>query len=132
MPARTLSKCALPTCLALAIRRGRCAVHAQEADQSRGGSAARGYDREWRRLRARFLRERCARCDDRPVVTCECGGTGLANAFCRDCLRGGKIVLAREVHHVESVRVAPHRRLDATNLMGLCKPCHQKRTARGE
>ncbi|MBM3763537.1 MAG: hypothetical protein FJW36_25305 [Acidobacteria bacterium] len=27
---------------------------------------------------------------------------------------------------------APARRLDRSNLMALCKPCHSRRTARGE
>jgi 5-methylcytosine-specific restriction protein A len=29
-----------------------------------------------------------------------------------------------EVHHKVSVRIAPHRRLDPTNVIALCHPCH--------
>lgn len=30
-----------------------------------------------------------------------------------------------EVHHKVSVRIAPHRRLDPTNVVALCHPCHR-------
>lgn len=39
---------------------------------------------------------------------------------------------ANEVHHVAKIADAPERRLDSTNLMGLCKACHSARTSRGE
>ena len=32
---------------------------------------------------------------------------------------------AAEVHHKQSVRIAPHRRLDPTNVVALCHPCHR-------
>jgi 5-methylcytosine-specific restriction protein A len=45
--------------------------------------------------------------------------------FCEDC--GG---FANEVHHIVKLRDGGTH--DPSNLLALCKPCHQKRTARGE
>ena len=36
---------------------------------------------------------------------------------------------SREVDHIIPVRVAPHRRLDPTNVRALCSPCHVTITA---
>lgn len=60
------------------------------------------YDWPWRRLRKRHLAQHpwCVRCGARGV----------------------------DVDHVVPVRVAPHRRLDPTNLQTLCHPCHSKVT----
>lgn len=82
-------------------------AHAKaEADKRRPTPAARGYDEAWRALRAEVLRERpwC----ERPG----CGSTDRLN-----------------VHHVVSIRRAPHRRLDRTNLQVLCHACHSRHTA---
>jgi len=64
----------------------------------------RGYDREWRAIRARHLSDRpaCARCGSRTRL------------------------------HVDHVR--PHRgidalRLDPANLQTLCVSCHSRKTA---
>ncbi|WP_244396197.1 HNH endonuclease [Afipia carboxidovorans] len=32
--------------------------------------------------------------------------------------------------HIESIRRAPHRRLDVTNLQSMCAVCHGRKTAR--
>lgn len=63
-------------------------------DATRPSAAARGYDAEWRRLRAEHLD---------------------ANPLCVRC--GAPAIVA---DHVVSVRRAPHRRLDPTNLQSLC------------
>jgi 5-methylcytosine-specific restriction protein A len=69
-------------------------------------AAARGYDGDWRRLRAAVLR-------DEPT--------------CRLCRRAP----ATEVDHIVSFRgVADPLRLARSNLRPVCKPCHRSRTAR--
>ena len=35
----------------------------------------------------------------------------------------------QHVDHIETVEAAPHRRLDWSNLQGLCHPCHNRLTA---
>lgn len=42
------------------------------------------------------------------------------------------ITPATEVHHVVKVKHDRSRRLDPTNVLALCGPCHDARTAKGE
>jgi hypothetical protein len=63
------------------------------------------YDHQWDRLAKRHLRIH-------PV----CAVTGCGKP-------------AKHVDHVVPVAVAPHRRLDPTNLQGLCHACHNRLTA---
>ncbi|WP_299939429.1 HNH endonuclease signature motif containing protein [uncultured Nitratireductor sp.] len=67
-------------------------------DARRPNARKRGYDREWEKARAEYL---------------------AAYPFCRRC--GAKADL---VDHIIPIRKAPHRRLDRTNFMALCTPCH--------
>jgi len=76
------------------------------ADAARGTPAQRGYDKEWYQLRHAFLQ--------RHPLCCVCGAK------------------ATHVDHIVSVREAPHRRLDPTNLRSMCGPCHSRRTARDQ
>jgi 5-methylcytosine-specific restriction endonuclease McrA len=69
----------------------------------------RGYDDDWRALRNAHL---------------------LAEPFCRRCAQLGKETRAAMVDHIEPVRLAPHRRLDPTNLQSLCWPHHASKTQR--
>jgi 5-methylcytosine-specific restriction endonuclease McrA len=75
-------------------------------ENRRGSASYRGYDDEWRRLRARFLRQH---------LYCEHA----------DCNRR-----AEEVHHKLSVREHPELRLIWSNLMALCRHHHSQVTAR--
>ena len=81
----------------------------REYDQARGTASQRGYDADWRRLRAQVLATR---------RVCEAPGCGSTDRL--------------NVDHIQSVREAPHRRLDPTNLRVLCQPCHSARTARDQ
>lgn len=83
----------------------------REIDERRGNSNERGYDAAWRRFRRRFLSE---------------------FPLCRDCQQNGVLTVATEVHHLVKIRDNPARRLDPSNVIGLCKPCHSKRTMKGE
>ena len=78
----------------------------QTVDAARPSAAARGYDREWAAVRADHL---------------------AANPQCIEC--GAP---ASHVDHIVSIRQAPHRRLDRTNLRSMCHPCHSRRTARDQ
>ena len=46
--------------------------------------------------------------------------------MCEECLRHDRFTAAREVHHVVPIAVDPSRRLDWSNLMAVCRGCHQK------
>jgi 5-methylcytosine-specific restriction endonuclease McrA len=73
-------------------------------DLHRPSPARRGYDGAWRKLRLVIL-------DRDPVCT-------LCHA-----------ALSSVVDHIEPIALAPQRRLDPSNLRGLCKSCHDRRTA---
>lgn len=76
-------------------------------DRARGTAAQRGYDSEWRAFRAGVLKVR------RICETPGCGSSKMLN-----------------LHHVKTMRVAPARRLDPTNVRVLCQVCHSRQTAR--
>lgn len=108
MPSRPPRLCA---CGHLVPAGERCACQVKRAaaararhDASRPSATARGYDADWRALRARFLaaHPRCAVCD----------------------------APAAEVDHVETVAERPDLRLAWSNLRAMCRPCHSRRTAR--
>lgn len=71
----------------------------------RPSSAARGYDADWRALRAAFL---------------------YANPLC--CVPGC-LAHATEADHIVSVRERPDLRLVWDNLRPCCKPHHSRHTA---
>jgi 5-methylcytosine-specific restriction protein A len=106
--------CLQPGCPERAERGGRCVDHARqhEAATKQGNTRRKGeLDRDWQRVRARYLR-------DHPL--CErCSGDGQDE---------GRVVAATEVHHRVDRRVAPHLRLAWANLEALCEPCHAKET----
>lgn len=69
------------------------------------------YDNTWRVVRKHFIAE---------------------HPLCKDCLDEGTVRAAEEVHHIMKANEHPDLRLDANNLMSLCKAHHNLRTARGE
>jgi 5-methylcytosine-specific restriction enzyme A len=81
----------------------------QELDRQRPSAARRGYGPRWRRARAAYL---------------------ARHPLCVRCKAVGRLAPAAVVDHV-----VPHRgdqRLfwDTSNWQGLCKPCHDAKTAR--
>lgn len=70
MPSRPLGPCSYPGCPQLAASHGRCGEHQREQrrafDQARGTASQRGYDAEWRRVRAEVLQAQpfCAQCGE--------------------------------------------------------------------
>jgi 5-methylcytosine-specific restriction protein A len=77
--------------------------------ERRASASARGYDRTWQRLRLMVL---------------------AAEPLCRHCAAAGRATTATEVHHVIPIRDRPDMRLNRSNLVPLCKPCHSVETER--
>ena len=80
----------------------------RKADQRRGSSSSRGYDRRWQQARDAFLAE---------------------HPLCAICERAGRLTAASCVDHV-----IPHRRdlvlfWDQDNWQSLCFACHAVKTA---
>jgi 5-methylcytosine-specific restriction endonuclease McrA len=91
-------------CGALVPAGKRCPRCTKAAERVRGNAAERGYDADWRRVRAQHLAEH---------PWCSVAGCGEP---------------AVEVDHVISVRERPELRLDRGNLRSMCKPHHSART----
>jgi 5-methylcytosine-specific restriction protein A len=107
MPFAPARPCAEPGCPGRCYPgSSRCAehqlAHARQIEAQRASAAQRGYDRDWRKRRAEFLRDNS------------------------DCVMCG--APATEVHH--RVTLAAGGTHDADNLAALCKPCHSRITAR--
>ena len=81
----------------------RDAARKAEFDAKRPNASQRGYGSDWRRLRAEHL---------------------ASHPWCVMCLKAGKRVPAVDVDHIEPIALAPHRRLDPSNLQSLCKHHH--------
>lgn len=77
----------------------------------RGSAASRGYDRQWRKVRAAHL---------------------AREPLCRICKTSGIIEAATVVDHIQPIRERPDLRLDPSNLRSLCKTCHDRLNARQE
>ena len=78
-------------------------------ERGRPSASARGYDRRWRRYRLMYLRE---------------------HPLCVMHERKGQVREATVVDHIK-----PHRNdskifWDLSNLQALCKPCHDRKTAK--
>lgn len=80
-----------------------------QADHRRESATRRGYGADWRRLRLTFLD---------------------ANPLCRFCADTGRVEAATVVDHIITIADRPDLRLDWSNLRPLCKPCHDRHTAR--
>jgi 5-methylcytosine-specific restriction endonuclease McrA len=48
-----------------------------------------------------------------------------ANPLCERCERMGLVVVATEVHHIQKVKDRPDRKYDWSNLMSVCRSCHE-------
>ena len=64
------------------------------------------YDFRWRKLAMRIRGER---------------------PLCEDCDKKGRTTPNEEVHHIVPVSINPKLRLVVSNLVALCKECHDKR-----
>ena len=106
MPMKPLKPCNQQGCPEL-IRDGRyCERHKKEKqkvqDERRGSASERGYDSLWQRARLMYLRQ---------------------HPLCQRCYESGQVMPAVLVHHIQSLSRGG-KRLDFSNLMSLCIPCH--------
>lgn len=74
----------------------------------RPSASARGYGRAWQALRLSHLSR---------------------HPLCGPCADRGLVVEAAEVDHVTPHRGDRRLLMDPANLMGMCKPCHSRKTA---
>ena len=102
------SVCKKPGCPAYAVPgKGYCQKHQAQHNKyidNRDNSNERGYDRQWQKLRAWYIKR---------------------HPLCEKCLTHNILTPVEEVHHIQPVDEAPERRLDPDNLMSLCRSCHQ-------
>lgn len=114
MPHTPLGPCCVRGCPGRAVRRGRCAIHAAEAEarwreahpDQRPSAARRGYGSEWREIRAKVLR--------RQPLCVQCAARGLEEK-------------ATDVDHIIPLRAGGTN--DMGNLRPLCHSCHSRKTA---
>jgi 5-methylcytosine-specific restriction enzyme A len=78
-------------------------------DHARPSAARRGYGPRWRRARAAYL---------------------ARHPLCVLCREAGRLAPATAVDHVVPHRGDPILFWDESNWQGLCKPCHDAKTAR--
>lgn len=118
MPDLALRPCGYPSCAGFASIRGRCKAHAAKAELARGKTTARGYGADWRKLRARKLREQPL-CE----IQTHCG-QGINAA--------APPAMANEVDHKIPIIERPDLRLTWSNLQSACKPCNAAKGGRYE
>lgn len=85
-----------------------CEEHAKVMEQhyekfQRGYSPGKRYGRAWKRIRDRYVHK---------------------HPLCEQCLKEGRYVAVEEVHHI--VPLADGGSNDESNLMSLCRSCHEK------
>lgn len=72
-------------------------------EDNRESAASRGYDGRWAKLRLRYLNR---------------------HPLCERCMSQGSTTLAGVVHHKVPISDGGAR-LDARNLMAVCRECHE-------
>lgn len=75
----------------------------QDNDRYRLTADERGYDKQWRKVRAVKLQN---------------------DPLCEHCAKNNKITIATMVHHVMTINERPDLRLVLDNLESICAPCH--------
>jgi len=114
MPVSAPTPCRHPACGALVkTGAGYCATHRKteqkRIDKARGSSTERGYDSKWRTARAGFLRK---------------------HPLCAACERINRTAAASVVDHITPHKGDKDLFWDRANWQPLCKPCHDRKTAR--
>ena len=92
-------------CRCGAIVRGVCDVCSKGVTVGQRTTAERGYDHRWRLLSERKRTE---------------------SPLCEVCQKDGMVTPATEVHHIVPIARAPQLRLVWSNLVSVCKACHEK------
>lgn len=107
MPMKPKRPCRFPGCPRLTDG-VYCEEHAKLMEQhyekfQRGYSTGKRYGRAWKRISDRYVRK---------------------HPLCEQCLKEGRYVAVEEVHHI--VPLAEGGSNDESNLMSLCRSCHEK------
>lgn len=107
MPRKPKKPCARVGCPNLTEGRY-CEEHQKQVNSAyerfgRNKEHKRYYGTAWKRIRDRHVRE---------------------NPFCEMCRKEGRLVMVEQVHHI--VPLAEGGTHDRSNLMSLCKACHNK------
>ena len=107
MPRKPKRPCAFPGCPNLTDKQY-CERHEKEHNKlynkyERRADVNIKYGRAWRRVRERYV---------------------LAHPLCERCLKQGRMTPVDEVHHI--IPVSQGGTNDESNLMSLCKSCHNK------
>ena len=107
MPRKPKQPCAYPGCPNLSNGRY-CEQHRKLVEKnyeqySRDPAVHKKYGRVWKRIRDSYVK---------------------THPFCEKCFEQGIIVPVEEVHH--KVRISQGGTHDRSNLMSLCKSCHNK------
>ena len=112
MPYKPLRPCNHPGCRELTRERF-CEKHRKERerekDKGRPTAAQRGYDSRWRKARTWYLKR---------------------NPLCVECEKKGKLTPATVIDHVVPHRGDKELFWDMSNWQALCKPCHDRKTAK--
>lgn len=120
MPQLSQRPCAAGHCPSLATPPARyCESHhdmelqvQQRAPDHRASSTKRGYDRDWRTVRAAKLQAAFGFCEAKLA----CAGAPMI------------LRIAVQVHHVQRLASRPDLRLEQGNLMAVCRACHAELT----
>lgn len=107
MPRKPKQPCAYPGCPNLSEGRY-CEKHRKLMEKnyekySRDPAVHKKYGRAWKRIRDNYVK---------------------AHPFCERCFANGILVPVEEVHH--KVPISQGGTHDPSNLMSLCKSCHNK------
>lgn len=109
MPMKPKRPCRWPGCEKL-CEDGKqyCPEHQKQMDEhydsfTRGYDSSKRYGSRWRTVRARYVQK---------------------HPFCEECLKHGRYVAVEEVHHI--VPLSAGGTNDESNLMSLCRSCHEK------
>lgn len=113
MPALAKRPCGKPGCREL-TQGAYCAAHkkqrTQQQDEERGSAHERGYDSRWRKARDTYLKR---------------------YPLCLHCMSEGRLETAAVVDHIIPHKGDSHLFWDSkNNWQPLCKPCHDRKTAR--
>ena len=107
MPMKPKRPCAYPGCPELTdqtyCEKHRALARQQYDKYERDPNVHRTYGRAWKRIRDRYVHK---------------------HPLCEQCLKEGRYVAVEEVHHI--VPLAEGGSNDESNLMSLCRSCHEK------
>jgi 5-methylcytosine-specific restriction enzyme A len=110
---RPKSVCRHAGCTVLVDVAGHCEKHAKQkrrdSDERRGTAAERGYGSRWQKARVTYL---------------------VRNPLCVECKAEGAVRAATIVDHVEPHKGDQTLFWDTSNWQALCKPHHDRKTAR--